>query len=78
MANVTISLPEEVVRAARHLAVDEGLSLSQFVGRILTQQIEARGRYERAREEHLQLLDRGWHLDTHGQASWTRDELHDR
>ena len=31
MANVTLSLPDDLLREARHLAVDQGVSLSRFV-----------------------------------------------
>ena len=33
--NVTISLPEELVRQARHRAVDRGMSLSKYVASVL-------------------------------------------
>ena len=41
MANVTVSLPEHLLRQARHLAVDEGVSLSRFVALSLEQRVEA-------------------------------------
>ncbi len=87
--NVTISLPAEVVREARHLAVDKGLSLSKFLGLLLEEHIEAKKRYDAsheeirkqynaAREQELRALKEGLPLGTHGKISWTRDELHER
>ncbi len=87
--NVTISLPSDVIKEARHLAVDKGLSLSKFLALLLEEHIEAKRqynadreealkRYEAAREEALKLMKEGLPLGTHGKISWTRDELHER
>jgi hypothetical protein len=78
VANVTLSLPDDLLREARHLAVDEGLSLSGFVARSLEQQVEAVRGYRRARERQLRLLRRGFDLGTNGVAAWTRESLHER
>ena len=78
MANVTISLPDDLLREARHLAVDEGLSLSRFVARSLEQKVEALHGYRAARERQVRLLREGHSLGTAGSTPWTRDALHDR
>lgn len=78
MANVTISLPDDLLREARHLAVDEGMSLSRFVAHSLEERVlHARG-YGAARDRQLRLLRSGAELGTRGQASWTRESLHER
>ncbi len=87
--NVTITLPVDVIREARHLAVDKGLSLSKFLALLLEEHIEAKRQYdadreearklyEAAREQELQRLKKGLPLGTQGKISWTRDELHER
>ena len=78
MANVTVSLPDDLLREVRHLAVDEGLSLSRFVARSLEQRVDALSRYRSARERQLQLLRDGLELGTNGNASWSRESLHER
>lgn len=78
MANVTLSLPEKLLRELRHLAVDEGVSLSRFVARSLEERVEAIHRYRGARERQLQLLQDGLVLGTNGQARWSRDSVHER
>jgi predicted transcriptional regulator len=78
MANVTVSLPDDLLRRARHLAVDEGLSLSRFVARALAQRVESVRTYRGARERQLSMLAEGLDLDTRGRASWTRESLHER
>lgn len=76
--NVTISLPEDLVREARHLAVDQGISLSKFVANLVAERVRSRQEYEEARERHLSILKEGLDLGTHGQVPWTRDELYER
>jgi hypothetical protein len=76
--NVTLSLPADVLREARHLAVDRGLSLSRFLAEVLEERVEAKRQYEVARERALHRMRQGFDLGTHGQITWTRDELHER
>jgi len=78
MANVTVSLPEDLLRQARHLAVDEGVSLSRFVALSLEQRVEAVRGFRAARERQLSLLRTGFDLDTRGTAAWSRESLHER
>jgi hypothetical protein len=75
---VTVSLPADLVREARHLAVDRGVSLSKFLALLLEEQIEATRQYRQARDRQLELLERGLPLGTRGEAAWSRDELHER
>ena len=76
--NVTLTLPTELVREARHLAVDRGVSLSKYLAQLLEDQVEGRRRYREARDRQRQLLDRGLDLGTQGQITWSRDSLHER
>jgi hypothetical protein len=76
--NVTISLSADLVREARHLAVDRGVSLSKFLALLLEEQVEGARQYRQARDRQLELLKRGLPLGTRGQTTWTRDTLHER
>jgi hypothetical protein len=78
MANVTLSLPDDLLREARHLAVDEGLSLSRFLARALEQRVQAARRYRTARARQLRLLRAGVELGTCGRTDWPRESLHER
>ncbi len=78
MANVTLALPDDLLREARHLAVDQGLSLSRFVALSLEERVDAIRRYRAACDRQLNLLDEGLDLGTHGRAAWSRDALHER
>jgi hypothetical protein len=76
--NVTVSLPADLVREARHLAVDQGMSLSSFLAMLLQERVEARRAYHQARERQVRRLEQGLPLGTQGKVSWGRDELHER
>ena len=76
--NLTISLPEDIVKEARQQAVDKGMSLSKFVAKILSDELARRSRYLAAREEALRELEEGLDLGTHGKITWTRDSLYER
>ena len=78
MANVTVSVPDHLLREARHLAVDEGVSLSRFVALSLEQRVEAVRGFRVARERQLGLLRTGFDLGTGGIAPWSRESLHER
>ena len=76
--NVTVSLPREVLREARHLAVDRGVSLSRFVAELLEERVEAARHFQAARDRQLRLLESGLDLGTEGNLAWTREHLHER
>lgn len=76
--NVTVSLPADLLKEVRHLAVDRGVSLSRFIALLLREEVEKRRRYAAAKDRQLALLSAGLPLGTHGEISWTRSELHER
>jgi hypothetical protein len=78
LANVTLSLPDDLLREARHLAVDQGLSLSRFVARSLEAQVLASRGFRVARERQLRLLQTGVDLGTRARIDWPRGSLHER
>jgi hypothetical protein len=78
MANVTISIPDDVLREARRLAVDEGVSLSELVVRLLVSRLKAVRAYRAARERQLRLMSKSINLGTGGNVTWTRESLHER
>lgn len=89
--NVTISLSDNLVRQARHLAVDRGVSLSKFVAMLLEERLAATREYEQAeervtatreyeeaRDRALKRMKKGLPLGTNGVITWTRESLHER
>jgi hypothetical protein len=75
--NVTIQLDEELIRDAKVLAAEQGLSLSAMVARDIREKLSARARRERAEEAALQAMAAA--AGSGRQAPrWTREELYGR
>ncbi|TAK24122.1 MAG: hypothetical protein EPO26_06835 [Chloroflexota bacterium] len=82
MANVTISLPDDIVREARHLAVDRGESLSKFVSRLVEEQVGRVHERSAARERQRRMMAEGFHsndaLEDFAEPSDARDRARER
>ena len=76
--NVTLSLPKEILRQAKHFAVDEGVSLSGFLVEALTERVRRLRDIERAGVRQRALMRRGLKLGTRGRATWKREDLYAR
>ena len=74
---MTITLPREIIQEAKHAAVDEGLSLSGFVAKILEERLDRAVRYREAMEREKRAMREGVG-SVMGEVTWTRDELHER
>jgi hypothetical protein len=64
--NITLSLPEDELREARILAAKRGTSVSQLLGRMLSDLAEQETGYTHARERSLSRLREGADLGTGG------------
>jgi hypothetical protein len=74
--NVTLRIPEELGKRAKHLAVDEGKSLSALVEELLSERLGCCGEsYREAQEKAWKLMLEG--VDGGGQK-FRRDSLYDR
>ncbi|MDA8097039.1 MAG: CopG family transcriptional regulator [Clostridia bacterium] len=76
--NITLSLPKEILRGVKHLAIEEQTSVSGLLTRVLEELVRREDAFERARQRHLALLDKGLNLGTNGRVSWRREDLYER
>ena len=76
--NITLSLPKDLLRRVKLIAVRRGESVSGLLARMLEELVRREDEYARAREDHLALLEEGLDLGTEGRAGWKREELHER
>lgn len=76
--NVTLAIPKNILRKAKILAVQKNTSLSGLLTQTLVDLVAHQEAYEQARQRNLVLLKSGVDLDTRGQITWKRDELHER
>lgn len=75
--NITLSMPEEVVRRAKVLAAERDTSVSALVGELLASLTSPVEDYAEAwqREESLMATGLGLRI---GDITWSRDEIHAR
>lgn len=76
--NITLSLPEEVLREAKVVAARRGTSVSALLAGALHEIVERESGYAAAKERSLTALGARRDLGTQGEISWGRDELHER
>ena len=76
--NITLSLPKELLREAKLLAVERQTSISGLLKEILTEAVAQEDRYAKARSRHLEALRQGADLGTPGRIGRPREDLHER
>jgi hypothetical protein len=74
--NITLKLDTDILREARILAAEEGVSISGLLATTLEEIVRQRKGYDRSRRRAVARLRKGFDL------GWTpprsRDELHER
>jgi predicted transcriptional regulator len=76
--NVTLALPEELLRRLKILAARQDTSISALLTATLSEVADQEEGYAEARDAMIGDMARGYDLGTHGQITWTRDSLHER
>jgi len=76
--NVTLSIPKDILRKAKILAVQKNTSLSGLLTQTLAELVEHEEDFEQARRRSLEMLSSGFDLGTQGEITWKREELHER
>lgn len=76
--NVTISLPKEILRKAKHIAIDRQTSLSGLLVKTLEEIVYNEEAYQQAKFRQQSAMKKSMDLGVKGKVSWTRDELHER
>jgi hypothetical protein len=76
--NVTLSIPKDILRKAKILAIQRNTSLSGLLTQTLAEMVSRQEGYEQAQRRNLSLLKSGLDLSTQGQITWRREDLHER
>lgn len=77
MANLTLTIDDEVLKQARLRAIEQGTSVNAIV-RAHLESFAGVDRSVRGRQRVLELADASSSGSGEGGRRWTRDELHDR
>ena len=76
--NVTLSLPQNLIKQAKFLATSRHSSLSELMRESLQEKVEEASGYRAAMERQLRLMQNGLDLGTNGVITVNREELHER
>ncbi|MGB6943573.1 MAG: hypothetical protein WBE37_14335 [Bryobacteraceae bacterium] len=76
--NVTLSLPDNLLRRFRVFAATRNQSMSSLITVAISDMIEQESQTQRARRRFLERIRNAPDRGTQGQIQWTRDELHER
>jgi hypothetical protein len=73
--NVTLRLDESIIRKAKHAAVEQDQSLSEWVAGLIAHAVSKKAWSLSARQKALKRMERGFHL---GGNPLSREEVHER
>jgi hypothetical protein len=76
--NITLSLPRELLKRIKRLAVDRDTSVSSMLTEALVRLADQDRRYMAARKRARSAMRSAGSLGTGGRANWSRDDLHER
>ena len=76
MANLTIAVPEEILKSARRRALEQGTSVNAVLRDYLSQFAGAQSAHANAAQRVLALSRTA--RSGRGTGKWTRDDLHER
>jgi predicted transcriptional regulator len=76
--NITLSIPKDILRKAKILAIEQNTSLSGLLTQTLRELVERQEAYDQACGRNLTLLEKGFNLGTEGNINWIREDLHER
>jgi len=74
-SNVTLKLDDSLLKKARKAAIDEDLSLSAWVAKLIVENLRKLDGRRIARKKALAALESGFKLKP---GRFTRDQLHER
>jgi len=76
--NITLSLPKDLLRKAKIIAVKNNTSLSGLLCDYLAMITKEEEAYQIAQARHRRLLKKGFDFGLEGEIPWKREELHER
>ncbi len=76
MANLTLVIPDEVLKSARKLAIDRDTSVNQLVRDYLEQLTQTDKNRQKTRRKLIAMMDKG--ICEVGEIRWKREDLYER
>jgi predicted transcriptional regulator len=76
--NVTLSLPDSLIRRFKIFAAAKEQSMSSLMTEAIRSMVDQDEEYSKAKHRFLERIRNASDLGTHGIVTWTRDEIHER
>ncbi len=76
--NVTLSLPEPLLRRFRVYAAERNSSMTALMTEAVANLLDRESRYESSKRRFFERVARSGERKTKGKIDWTRDEIHGR
>ena len=76
--NVTLALPEPLLRRFRVFAASRNQSMTSLMAQAVQKMVDEDGEYERAMKQSLKNMRNARDIGLSGKITWTRDEIHER
>lgn len=76
--NITLSLPSDLLRRIKIMAVNRDMSVSALLTESLVELVRREDAYVDARAQHLDMLRSAPDLGTQGRLGVSREALHER
>ena len=74
--NITLSIEKELIKKGKVIAARKDTSVSKMMSDLLKEIVEQDDRFEAAKRNALNTLEKGFHLG--GRIIWKREDLHER
>jgi len=72
--NVTVQLDEALLKHSRHLAVEDDMSLSEWIATLIKNAVQKKGDRENSKKKALALMNKPLNL---GGKVLSREEMHE-
>ena len=76
--NITLSLPKDLLKQVKHLAIERDTSVSGLLSEYLERIVRDDRDYRQAETRIKRRLKSGFDLGTNGRLAWKREDLHER
>ncbi len=76
--NITLSIPKETLKKAKHLAVSKEQSLSGLLTEYIEDLVRQEEKYNQAEQRQLLLMEEGIDFGLKEKVEWSREDIYER
>ncbi len=76
--NITLSIPRETLKKAKHIAITKDKSLSGLLTDYIEDLVRREEKYEQAHQQQLTLMEDGIDFGLQGNVTWSREDSYER